>query len=262
MDCVEIRHVFLTGTTPEGPAVSEHVALCPQCQELFEKGAELGRRLAQAVLPAAEPLDLFGAVERDLQGEVGLRASVRAWASWLRASVLVGIGALLLMFHLLFDRRADFAEYGPAVFWGVTLAFGAALVLGSFKLMRGASVSAPAQARLAFVLLLLPTLGALLAPLGGDDAGSSWGSPSACFNYGALLVVPFLLLAWLFERRDAIPLPALLTAGALAGVVANLLLHAHCPAAHLGHLLLGHASIGLVWALGLGLLSRVLQRRG
>jgi hypothetical protein len=71
-----------------------------------------------------------------------------------------------------------------------------------------------------------------------------------------------LLLAWLFERRDTVPPTALVSAGALAGVAANLLLHAHCPSAHLGHLLLGHASIGVMWAVTLGVLSRSFQRSG
>jgi hypothetical protein len=62
-----------------------------------------------------------------------------------------------------------------------------------------------------------------------------------------------VLLYWLFERRDQVPLSALVSAGALAGLAANLLLHAHCSSANWGHLLLGHASIGVAWALALRL---------
>ena len=75
-------------------------------------------------------------------------------------------------------------------------------------------------------------------------------------SYGAALVVPLVVLYWLFERRDSVPLSALMTAGALAGLAANLLLHAHCSSANLPHLLLGHASIGAVWALALRLVWR------
>jgi hypothetical protein len=60
----------------------------------------------------------------------------------------------------------------------------------------------------------------------------------------------------LLERRDTPPATALLAAGALAGVAANLLLHAHCPSAHPGHLLLGHVSVGLVWSALLWLLKK------
>jgi hypothetical protein len=110
--------------------------------------------------------------------------------------------------------------------------------------------------------LVVPALAMLIAPLGSPspEAAAAWGSPSTCFSYGAALVAPFLLLYWLFERRDNVPLTVLVSAGGLAGIAANLLLHAHCPSAHLGHLLLGHASIGVAWALALGLLSRPLQR--
>jgi hypothetical protein len=67
-------------------------------------------------------------------------------------------------------------------------------------------------------------------------------------------------LLWLFERRDRVPLVVRISAGALAGIAANLLLHTHCPSAHLGHLLLGHASVGVAWALVLSLLSRLSPR--
>jgi hypothetical protein len=68
-----------------------------------------------------------------------------------------------------------------------------------------------------------------------------------------------VILYWLFERREIVPVRALVTAGALAGVAANLLLHAHCGSAHPGHLLLGHASIGVVWALALRLVGAARQ---
>ena len=90
------------------------------------------------------------------------------------------------------------------------------------------------------------------------EAAEAWGSPASCFSYGAGLVAPFLLLFWLFERRDYVPSSVMVSAGGLAGLTANLLLHAHCSSAHLGHLLLGHASIGVVWALLLGTLAKPL----
>ena len=270
MDCAEIRSGFVGGSIPEGPAVAEHVALCPQCRELFEKGAELGRRLARAVLPPVPPEELLLAVEQDLAGEQGIHASLRALPTWLRTALLVGLGLLLVGSHLLLDRRSDFGDYGAVAFWGIALAFGGALLLGSWRLLRGASqplAAARRERRVALLLLALPILAALLAPLGAPPTplgilreAETWGSVSSCFNYGVALVMPFALLAWLLERRDRVPLSALVAAGALAGIAANLLLHAHCSSVHLGHLLLGHASIGAAWALGLALLSRGFQR--
>ena len=258
MECAEIRNSFVAGRVPAGPAVEAHCKVCPTCRELFEHDARLGRGLAQAVLPAIEPGDLFALVEREVNQEVGLRARLRAWPTRARAGVLLGVAGALLVFQLLLKRRPDFDEYSPGLFWGVASVLVVALVAAALRLTRGPSapLRSPGGDRgLMLALLLLPALLALVAPLGvGSPAGLAWANPSSCFTYGGILVMPLVLLYWLFERRDAVPLTALVSAGALAGLAANLLLHAHCPSANLGHLLLGHASIGVVWALALPLL--------
>jgi hypothetical protein len=194
---------------------------------------------------------------------VGLHARLRALPSWLRAGALVALGLLPFVFHLLYDRRGDLDDYGLDVFAGVTLALATALAWGAYRLVQGVSRPARGETRLAFVLLGLPLLLMFVVPLGPlyDDPPSSWGNPSECFNYGAALVVPLVALAWLFERRERMPLSALLAAGALAGVAANLLLNAHCASVHLGHLLLGHATIGVAWGLGLALLSLLFRSK-
>jgi hypothetical protein len=259
LECAEIRDSFVAGRLPTGPAVQAHLEVCPHCHELFEHDARLGRSLAQAVGPEVTPGDLLALVERDVSREVGLRARLRALPSRLRAGTLVGVAGALLGFQLLLRRRPDFAEYSPTVFWGVALALTVAFVLGATRVVRGASAPLRSSGRervLALALLLAPALVALLAPLGTSSPdGTSWANPSGCFSYGTALVVPLVLLYWLFERRDSVPVSALVSAGALAGLAANLLLHAHCSSANLAHLLLGHASIGLVWALALRLVS-------
>ncbi len=265
MECAEIRSLFVAGRVPAGPDVDAHVRNCGHCRELFDQNAQLGRRLAEAALPEMEPGDLFALVERDVQQEVGLRARLRGLPTRVRAGALLSVAVALLLFELLLRRRPDFAEYSPAVFWGVVLAFGIALVVGVLRVTRGTSAPLDTERRsraVAAALLVVPALASLVVPLGSGtpEMAAVWGHPEACFAYGAAFVAPFLLLYWLLERRDTVPVTALVSAGALAGIAANLLLHAHCPSAHLGHLLLGHASIGVVWALGLGLLSRPLQR--
>jgi len=225
---------------------------------LFERGAQLGRRLALAVLPDVEPGDLFAQVERDVQAEVGLRARLRALSTPVRTLVLLGVASTPVLVQLALLRRPDFGEYSPSVFWSVALLFSVGLVLGVRSLLRGARTPLGAVWReraLALLLLIVPGLLALLAPLGADspEAVAALGNPSSCFTYGAALVVPVVFVYWLFERREAVPLRALFSAGALAGLAANLLLHAHCASSSPLHLLLGHASIGLVWALALRL---------
>ena len=265
MECAEIRKLFVAGRIPAGPEVAAHVRGCGPCAELFAADAQLGRRLSEAVLPEVDAGELFALVARDVQGEVGLRARLRALPTRVRALGLVGVAFALLAYQLLENLRPDFAAYSAAVFWGVAVVLAVALGTGAWRVLRGASAPLGAAGRerwLALALLLLPALAVLVVPFGAasPEAFAGWGNPVACFSYGAGLVAPFLVLFWLFERRDGLPLTVLVSAGALAGIAANLLLHAHCPSAHLGHLLLGHASIGIAWALGLSALSRPLHR--
>jgi len=265
LECAEIRRGFLAGRVPAGPAVDAHLKSCPSCPELFDHGAVLGRQLAEAVLPEAGAGDLFALVERDVKAEVGLRARLRALATPVRSAALVGVAVALGLSQLLLHRREDFADYSAPLFWVMSAVLVLALVAGSLRLLKGASAPLAAQARegrAAVQWLLLPALIALLMPLGTSSPKwlAAWGSPGACFSYGAVLVLPFVLLYWLFERRDDVPRAVLISAGALAGIAANLLLYAHCPSSHLGHLLLGHATIGVAWALVLGLVSRSPQR--
>ncbi|HXK18774.1 MAG TPA: hypothetical protein VNG33_13280 [Polyangiaceae bacterium] len=261
MECAEIRRGFLAGRVPAGPELDAHLKACPSCAELFENGAALGSRLAQAALPEPPPGDLFALIERDVKAEVGLRARLRALPTRVRAAGLIGVAGSLALYQLL-HRRPD---YSSAALGGIGAVFGLAIVLSSLQLLRGASTPLGAHARqrrAAVQWLLVPALLTLLMPLGSSSPVwlSAWGSPSACFSYGAILAAPLPLLYWLFERRDDVPVAALVAAGALAGLAANLLLFVHCPSAHLGHLLVGHASIGVAWALALGLLSKSLQR--
>jgi hypothetical protein len=264
VECAEIRRGFLAGRVPAGPDVEEHLNGCAACRELFAGGAPLGQQLAQVVLPETDAGELFALVDREVSREVGLRARLRALSTRARAGALLAFTAALVLYHLLLRRRFDFAEFSPAVFWGVVMVLGAALVVGTLRVTRGVSapVSVVAHDRwAALALLVLPALTLLVVPLGSPlpEAAGGWGDPASCFSYGAALVVPFLLMFWLFERRDDVPVATSVSAGALCGIAANLLLHTHCASVHLGHLLLGHASIGVAWALALSFVSKPIR---
>jgi len=253
LECAEIRSSFVAGRVPAGPAVEAHLAGCLPCRELFENDARLGRRLALLALPEVEPGGLLAQVEQDVAREVGLRARLRAQPRRVRVAALTSVAVALFVFQLVHNRRGDFAHYSPLLFWCVALALGVALTLSVAVISRGPSAALGSRARegsAAFLSLMLPVLLALLAPLGAasPESAAEWGNWSGCFTYGAALVVPLVALYWLFERRDTVPFSALLAAGGVAGLAANLLLHAHCGSAHLGHLLLGHATVGVVWA--------------
>lgn len=263
LDCAQVRRRFVAGRVPTGPEVEAHLASCPECRELFKNDAALGRRLGEAAAaPKAEVSELFSVLERDLAQERGLRADLRALSTTARASVLIGIALLLLVGHLLWRPRPNLGVYSPAVFWLSASLLVIALVIGARELLRGPSASRAAAQRerlLAPALLAAPLCAAFFAPLGLAEAAELWGRPGNCFAYGAALSAPLVVLYWLFERRDAPPRAALLGAGALAGIAANLLLHAHCPSAHPGHLLVGHVSVGVLWAALLALSARPLR---
>jgi hypothetical protein len=254
LECAEIRRIFVAGRVPAGPDVEAHLQGCANCRELFENDARLGRQLAQAVLPEVEPGDLFARIDAELSRDVGARAQLRALPTRVRAALWSAAAAALVAGHLLLRPRPDLATYSQPVFGLEVLWLGAALGAGAVRLLRGPSAPLGAAERaLPVILLLVTALGAALIPLGASSLEPfvGWGHPDRCFAYGAALATPLLVLYWLFERRDRPPVTALLTAGALAGVAANLLLFAHCPSAHPGHLLLGHVTVGAAWALAL-----------
>lgn len=260
LDCAQIRSGFVAGRVPAGPEVDDHLRGCPHCRELFEKGAQLGRSLAGAVSPQVELGDLLAAVEHDVLQEKGLRATLRALPNGVRAGLLIAVTLGLLAFGLItLGHREDFARFSPGVFWGVLALLFGAFVVGARRITRGLTVPAGPESRqrgMALLYLLLPAAALLFMPLGvAPDEAEGWGSPSLCFVYGAIMVAPLSLLYWLFERRDRVPVLTLVSAGALSGIAANLLLCAHCSSAHLGHLLVGHATIGAAWAVVLSLLS-------
>jgi hypothetical protein len=267
LECAEIRSEFVAGRIPASPRVEEHLKVCPHCRELFANDAELGRRLAQAVLPALESGDLFALVDREVQRETGLRARLRALPTRLRAMILGGVVLVLLATQLAYCCRPDFVEYEPLVFWGVVGLLGVALGVGVWRVLRGASLPLWKSSNERWVtagLMATPLLAILLMPLGTSSPEwlAAFGRPELCFSHGALLSVPFVLAYWLFERRDRIPVSTWVTVGALAGISSNLLLHAICPSENLAHLLLGHATIGVAWALLLAALAKPLQRVG
>jgi hypothetical protein len=75
----------------------------------------------------------------------------------------------------------------------------------------------------------------------------------ACMGVGLLLGVPVYALLRLVDRGNAF---GSLVAAAAAGLAGNFVLKAHCSVPGTSHELLGHASVALVFVLGLGLVHR------
>jgi len=75
----------------------------------------------------------------------------------------------------------------------------------------------------------------------------------ACMGVGLLLGVPVYALLRLVDRGNAL---GSLVAAAAAGLAGNFVLKAHCSVPGTSHELLGHASVALVFVVGLGLVHR------
>jgi hypothetical protein len=249
MDCAEIRDAFTRGVMPPSAALQAHLAVCPQCRELFEQDAELGRSLAsEAALPAPFANELFGQLEARLTREMGLRSWLRSrptrqrfLVALLSVVVAVGVGGALRF-------RPDFSVYPQARLvvllclyaLGIALAFGKELFI---SVRRGALGD--------HLWLLIGALGLpfLIAFAPATEASRTFGPEGAlgCFSYGALLTLPTAALLWAFDRDDRLTWRTVCLSTAALGLSANLLLELHCPNGNFKHVLLGHASLGVAW---------------
>ncbi len=75
----------------------------------------------------------------------------------------------------------------------------------------------------------------------------------ACMGVGLLLGVPVYALLRLVDRGNAL---GSLVAAAAAGLAGNFVLKAHCAVPGTSHELLGHASVAVLFVVGLGLVHR------
>jgi hypothetical protein len=175
-----------------------------------------------------------------------------------RALVLAVFGTLGLVGWFAFPLIG--AE-GRSVQWTASLvAFCVLLVLAIFMVTR--PVHLPALPRWQSICLACVAVGATviaafwpipaaLAASTHDHAGGFMAG--ACMGVGLLLGVPVYALLRLVDRGNAL---GNLVAAAAAGVAGNFVLKAHCSIAGTSHELLGHASVALIFVLGLGLVHR------
>ena len=70
---------------------------------------------------------------------------------------------------------------------------------------------------------------------------------------GLLFGLPVYAIVRLFDRGNTF---GSLVAAAAAGLAGNMLLKMHCPVDSTSHVLLGHASVAVLFVVGLGLVHR------
>ena len=80
----------------------------------------------------------------------------------------------------------------------------------------------------------------------------------ACMGFGLLLGVPVYALLRLVDRGNTW---GSVVAAAAAGLAGNFVLKAHCALETTSHVLLGHASVAVLFVVGLGLVHRLIPSR-
>lgn len=146
--------------------------------------------------------------------------------------------------------------------WILSLAgFAMLMVLAMYAVTR--PVHLPALPRWQVWLLIgaavAATLLAAFWPLPAGQAGPRAHGvgmmAGVCMGVGLLLGIPVYALLRLVDRGNAF---GSLIAAAAAGVAANFVLKAHCSVPGTAHELFGHASVAVLFVVGLGLVHRLI----
>jgi hypothetical protein len=95
--CTQLRAAFLSGRTPSGPEVAAHVRACPDCAELFERGAVAGRALGRLEESEQPELSrLHASLRRRLDAERGPRAWLRSRKTATRVGLALALAVTLI----------------------------------------------------------------------------------------------------------------------------------------------------------------------
>jgi hypothetical protein len=225
---------------------------------------DVGRRLREldaANVPDEDELmdrmfvELQSRCDKDDRSVAGF---LRSRSTMTRRLIVVSVFSLLgIMGWFAFPLVGDQARTAP---WTVSLVTFVVLLLLAM-LMVTRPVHLPALPRWQSVCLVCIALGATIVaafwpnPTATAAAHSHGGGEmaGACLGVGLLLGVPVYALLRLVDRGNAL---GSLVAAAAAGVAGNFVLKAHCSVPGTSHELLGHASVALVFVLGLGLVHR------
>ena len=191
-----------------------------------------------------------------------LRGFLRSRSTMVRRLIVLAVfAALAFGGWFMFPVVGDHARTVP---WAASLAtFCALLVVALFMVTR--PVHLPALPRWQSVCLVCLALGATVlaafwpypaaqAATHDHTGGTMVG---ACMGAGLLLGVPVYALLRLVDRGNAF---GSLVAASAAGLAGNFVLKAHCSVPGTSHELMGHASVAVVFVLGMGLVHRVTQK--
>ena len=250
MNCADARELILAGADDD--ALREHIATCEPCAELAGDGGTLGRRLGQR--PALDPagFDAVASIIKEQDGSpVWKLRSMPTHQRVALAALFVGSSGIVM---LIAGRRPDWADY-PVMHMG--LALGAMFIAAMFgvvqALPREFVAERPQRARIGMFafLLAIPFLPAILNAgrvAEQTPAADPLATIGGCLGIGTLAALPALLGVRALQRDRKLSFWPTLYAALAAAVGANLALQTHCPVIDPMHVVLGHASLGIVYA--------------
>jgi hypothetical protein len=255
VNCVDVREARLRGT-PLSAEATEHALGCPVCSaDIVAEGA-----------PDDGLDELFRGIETKLKHERGIAGWLRSRATPVRLIVAVVWIGLLTALSALGMPRTRFA---PLPLDRVVLVFSTLSVLAAVLLrldLRPAQSPAPSDRSVLAALaggLLFPVAAAFL-PAGahGFDHYVQYTNAQAtvgCFVIGTVAAVLVVVMLRMLDRSAHDSRLSSILAAVTGGVAGNLALELHCPVTAPGHLLAGHATVGVMLVLLYGLARRPVQ---
>jgi hypothetical protein len=255
------RHLLRPNELSE--AALEHVAQCAVCQEMMELSTAIeldSGSSANAV--AIDVPSLFGQTQLQLTREQGPLAWLRSRRTPLRIVLGVSVALVPAVVQLAFARRIDLGDYPlprlllAAALYLVIVDFATKSLLSPLYRPRSSWalwLAAIASFSLPFVVAALaPAYAQQLespAPLQRSVLYQAW----VCLRYGTLLSLPAVLLLFALDRQLAQGRRFPMLAAGLGGVAGNFALLLHCPNEQPTHQLLGHATVGLLLLVCIGI---------
>jgi hypothetical protein len=253
MDCTDLRLALVDGV-PSGQEVDAHVAVCPPCAELVADDAAL----ASALVDIAETIELNGidaALLKAIEVDNGPVAALRKIPSWMHGVALIAVVMAIAAMQAVTALRADYGTYPPQLMGLVLAALGGPIIGLSIAATRPL-YKAPLPSGLLYGLtgtaLTIPLiLAALPAPhghLASDITGLFLPATIACFGMGTLTAALVLIVHRLLDRRSHPDRNVTLLVALVGTVAGAIALQIHCPFTDNAHMLLGHASQGVLFA--------------
>lgn len=268
--CEHYYVALYEGRTADAEA---HAAECAPCAELGAEGRELAEALIDARHAVAVPGDAgeAEAVLGRIDAERGIHATLRELPAAMHGFLAAVVVTSVLFAVVINGPRPDLMVYpfGRMVLVMGSMAFvlaaAAALLV---RPMHRAQLPSWAGGAAVVSLIALPVALSVLPQAITGHPHAQTAQPVlqvafGCFVYGTGAGAGLWMLLRTMERRDRPTLVGGAVGVGMLGLAGNLALQLDCPLTSPAHLLLGHASVGVVWLMVYGVLAgskQVLQR--